>query len=149
MKFLLDTNAFKSALDLDLDLSKFSSRVTVFVTHQQVEAMLATKQSERLAALLAVLHKIDTIEISTSTVVRDVSTYGEVDFGDAGSVHSLLQDSLHAKNHNQKNNAQDALIGATALSRNMILVTDNDDLAMSLLELGGASIVFSDFVQAT
>ena len=147
MKFLLDTQAIISALDPGFDISKLSVRPDVFVTQVQVDELRASHEGERVELLLATLHTLSVEAIPTSAAASDIPASGEADFSDPVGLYASLRNVLDTKSPHATSNARDAWIGAIALSRNMILVTDDDDLGMSLLEHGGASIVFADFTK--
>ena len=67
------------------------------------------------------------------------------DWGDPNSPYEPLLAALHARNGSKKNNPHDALIGVTALDRNMTLFTDDIDLAAVVREFGGTAESFAEF----
>ena len=145
--FLLDTNAINAALDKKVDPALFTARGPVFVTHIQVNELRATKNPEgRRQALLDALQKIDPSKVRTSAMVWDVSEWDGADWGDPKLPYQPLLEELNARNGSKKNNPHDALIGVTALARNMTLVTDDIDLGAVVREFGGAVESFAEFI---
>jgi len=51
------------------------------------------------------------------------------------------------KRNRKTNNFKDALIGETALINNLILVTDDDDLFQTMIDLGGRVISLEDLLK--
>ena len=144
--FLLDTNAINAALDKKVDPAIITARGPVFVTHVQVNELCNTKNPEgRRQALLDALQKIDPAKVRTSVMVWDVSEWDGADWGDPNSPYEPLLAALHARNGSKKNNPHDALIGVTALDRNMTLFTDDIDLAAVVREFGGTAESFAEF----
>jgi predicted nucleic acid-binding protein len=145
-EYLLDTNAINAALDQNIQPGRITSRGAVFVTHIQVNELQASKRSERQRALLEALSAIDPAKVSTSAAVWNVSELGGAEWGDANGLYQPLLAALNARNGGKRNNAQDALIGVTAIARGMILVTNDADLAEAVRGLGGAAVSFENFL---
>jgi len=61
-------------------------------------------------------------------------------------LYQPLLEALNARNRGKLNNAQDALIGVTAIARGLTLVTDDSDLAAAVAERGGQVMSFHKFV---
>ncbi|MEA3197457.1 MAG: hypothetical protein QOF32_1509 [Gammaproteobacteria bacterium] len=146
IEYLLDTNAINAALDQNIEPARIASRGAVFITHIQVNELQATKRSERQVALLEALRAIDPVRVSTSAAVWNVSEWGEAQWGDAHGLYQPLLSALNARNGGKRNNQQDALIGVTAIAREMILVTNDADLAAAVQELGGVALPFESFI---
>lgn len=143
--FMLDTNAFNRALDSGVDPLRLSKRGRLYVTHVQLNELQATKQSERLNQLLRVFEAVEQESIPTSAAVWDISEWGRAEWGDADGGYDALLKRLDELNGGKNNNAQDVLIAVTALKRNLILVTDDEDLTTVLKEFGGSAVSFEEF----
>lgn len=143
-EYMLDTNAINAALDQNIEPARITDRGAVFVTHIQVNELQATKRPERQLALLKALRAIDPAKVSTSAAVWNVSEWGGAQWGDADGRYQPLLSALIARNGGKQNNAQDALIGVTAITRGMTLVTNDADLAASVQELGGRGAIIRE-----
>jgi predicted nucleic acid-binding protein len=144
--YLLDTNAFNRSLDLNIDPSTITRRGAVFVTHIQVNELSATRRTDRQLALLEILQKIDPARVPTSAAVWNLSEWGGAEWGDANGLYQPLLAALNERNGAKSNNPQDALIGVTAISRGLTLVTNDADLAATVREMGGDVMSFEAFI---
>ena len=77
-----------------------------------------------------------------------MSEYGEAEWGDADGLYGEMLQSLNARNGNKPNNAQDILTAVTAHKRQLVLVTDDVDLATVMRAHGGAALSFQEFSSA-
>ncbi len=144
--FLLDTNAINRGLDQNIEPATITSRGDVFVTHIQIDELQATRRPDRQEALLDALQKIDPTKVPTSAAVWDVSRWNESEWSKPDGVFGPLLYALNARNGSKPNNTQDALIGATAIARGLVLVTNDVDLADEVRKFGGEAISFESFV---
>ena len=79
-------------------------------------------------------------------LVTLVSKWGAARFGDAGGSCSAFLAALNSENGSKSNNILDALIGATALSRQLILVTDDEHQKAVCRRLGGMAITLPELL---
>ena len=141
-QFMLDTNTFNVILDTpDIEPSKLSCCGKFFVTHIQLNEIQATKKPpERLSKLLAVFETVEQDTVPTAAAVFDVSEYGNSEWSDANGDYDRILLLLKQKRSKSRGNANDALIGVTALKRRYTLVTNDPDLLASVIEMGGSAI---------
>ena len=145
--FMLDTNAFNRALDGAVNPASLSSCGRLFVTHVQLNELLATRSSERLEQLLSVFNAVDQERVPTTAAVWGVSEWGGAEYGDSDGAYGTMIESLNSRNGSKENNTRDILIAVTALKRGYTLVTNDRDLAAVLKESGGKTITFEALVE--
>lgn len=145
--FMFDTNAFNRVLDSGLDPSFLTRRGPLFVTHIQINELQATTRPERRDQLLKCFASIEQEKIPTAAGVWGVSEWGGAEWGSAEGTYDAMLANLNGMNGGKKNNAQDILIAVTALKHGFTLVTDDNDLAIVLREVGGATECFGDFIR--
>src|SRR6185295_16789129 len=81
-RFMFDTNAFNRAVDSGADPKLHAARGQLFVTHVQKNELLATKNTQRLEALLSVFEAVEQETVPTAAMVWDVSEWGGAEWGD-------------------------------------------------------------------
>lgn len=144
---MLDSNVFNRVLDGQIPLDEISSR-PVFATHVQQDELEATTNIDRRKDLCAVFQSVGSEELPTETAVWDVSSWDKAKWSNNDGLYdSLLQviHSLDNKNKSAKNQIRDALIAETAIKKNLVLVTDDKNLAKAVSEQNGSVISFQKF----
>ncbi len=144
--FMFDTNAFNRTLDSGVDPKLLSESGQLYVTHVQKNELQATKNKQRLEALLAVFDAVEQENVPTAAMVWDVSEWGGAEWGDADGLYDRMLASLNQRNGSKGNNVRDVLIGVTAIKRECVLVSDDADLRSVVSEHGGQAITFREFV---
>jgi predicted nucleic acid-binding protein len=142
---MLDTNAFNRALDSGIKPASLAASNKLFVTHVQQNELQATRNSARLRQLLDVFTAVPQETVPTAAAVWDVSEWDGAEWGDAGGSYPAMLTRLNQLNGSKPNNAQDILIGVTALKRGYVLVTEDGDLTTLMREFGGHTIRYEDF----
>jgi predicted nucleic acid-binding protein len=145
--FLLDANIFNRLVDRNVDPAALRGKGRIFVTHVQRDELAATRSSERAAALLAIFDAVEQRRVPTSAAAWGVSKFGEADFGDANGMVAPMMASLERRNGGKRNNLQDVLLAVTAHAHRLILVTEDADLRAVMVEHGGASLSFEEFMR--
>ena len=145
-QFLFDTNIFNKILDEKIDLSKLSNK-DCYVTHVQSDEILATKNQNRRLMLEEIFLQVSSKQIPTESFVIGVSRLNKAKLGDGVRYGQLLQ-RLNQLNNAKPNNVKDALIAEAALANNIILVTEDRDLAKVMNEFGGSVFRMQDFLIA-
>lgn len=144
--FLLDTNIFNRVVDLGVDPGALRAKGPIFVTHVQRDELAATRGSDRAAELLAAFDAVEQERVATAAAVWGVSPFGEAEFGHGNGMFQPMMASLAQKNGGKRNNVQDILLAVTAYARGLTLVSEDVDLRAVMVEHGGASISFDEFM---
>lgn len=145
--FMFDTNAFNRAVDSGADPKLLAARGQLFVTHVQKNELQATKNTQRLEALLSVFEAVEQETVPTAAAVWGVSEWGGAEWGDADGLYGKMLANLNQRNKNKGNNAHDVLIGVTAIKRQCVLVSNDGDLREVVIEHGGHAITFEEFMK--
>ena len=143
-KFMFDTNIFNHICDNGIEISGHLSNHLYYITHVQYDEIYATKNISRREELLSIFQKIEQDPIATETFTLDISKLDKAKLGISiiyGQILSRLE-----KIKRKKNNIQDALIAETAITKHLVLVTDDKDLLIVISELGGEAINFNQFM---
>ncbi len=125
-RFLIDTSALNHIVDQQVDPAALV-RLGVCITHVQADELSATSREDRRASLVAALNRVEAVRVPTSAAVWNESKWDEAEWGDADGMYAAFLAALDARNGGRSNNSKDALIGVTALARDMVLVTDDRD----------------------
>lgn len=133
---MLDTNVFNHLLDDEFTTEEVQQYCeNIFITHAQQDELLATKDTTRKKALLAILRTVDPSKVATESAIWGVSRWGEAKWGTAGYHAKIKQ---HLDNIEKKpSNTMDALIGEAAIINKYILVTNDRNLSKIVNKLGG------------
>ena len=144
---MLDTSAVNRILDTGVDPESLAIGSCIYLTHIQVNELQATRNEERLRRLLDVAEQIPHFQIPTSVAVWGVSEWGGAEFDSNGDGRfGAMLASLNERNRAKPNNQMDALIGITALRRNLTLVTNDRDLLEVVREFGGSAMTSEEFL---
>jgi hypothetical protein len=147
--FILDTKVFNAVVDGELELSAFRGR-TVYVAHTQLDELENTPNLERRRALLEVFKSIDAQELPTASMVWGVSRWSKSSWSE-GDLFRKLHDAVCAADASRKkkvgaeNQIRDALLGETAIHRDVFLVTDDSGLREAVLAYGGKVVSLAEF----
>jgi len=121
---MFDTNALNFIVDRRIDLSLLASRDDLYVTYVQERELKATRNSDRLAALLMAFNIADYEKKLTSTMIWGEAPWEESLWGQ-GPYYTDILDALNQLNNSKPNNKSDALIGEAAIVNGHTLVTDD------------------------
>ena len=139
---IFDTNIFRKIIDglinlEDIKKIKEKNNFISFTTHIQMDELNSCKDIELKTELLKIFKEIEQEFIPTEGIVFDTSKFNMANF----SNNNLLDE---IKNDNPKN-IEDALIGATAIKNNLILVTNDKNLKNKVIKNGGKAIDLKEF----
>ena len=135
-KYIFDTNIFNRILDGKIDPSKLSNK-DCYVTHVQFDEIHATKDKNRRMRLEGIFSQVLSTQLPTESFVLDVSRLDEAKLSN-GAMYGRFLQRLNELNKSKPNNVQDALIGETALTNGIALVTEDKNLAQIITEFGGS-----------
>jgi len=144
-QYMLDTNAFNIALDSQIEPKALHSKGNLFITHIQLNEIQATRNDDRLNALLGVFSAVEQEPVPTSAAIWGVSEWGGAEYGAADGLYDRLINDLNNINGGKRGNTRDALIAVTALKRGYTLVTNDNDLANVFRANGGNTETFEEF----
>ncbi len=143
---MLDTNIFNRVTDGDIPIEAFQG-LRMFATHVQLDELNATKNPDRAAALLNVFERVAPDVVATSSLVWDVSRWGQANWtADDGVFQAILErlqalDAESGKTHRDPNNpVRDALIAETAIKNDLTLVSEDLNLRRVVGEFGSRAI---------
>lgn len=124
MRYLLDTCIFNWLLDGKCTISELPTG-EYLVTHIQSDEIANTKDKARRNDLMRVLKEIPNEQIPTSVFVLGVSRLGQAELGD-GVTYTKILDELNRLKR-KSSNCCDSIIGATAHTKKIGLVTADSD----------------------
>lgn len=140
-KIMFDTNIFDAILNSSIDIASFPKNCKYYVTHIQkdeIDAISTPEKQERKKQLLQTFEKINAENLPTESFILGKSRLGMAKLGNGG-----LLDELRKGN---PKHTKDALIGETAIKKDLILVTeDTSNFSSRVRSLGGAVINFEEF----
>lgn len=131
--YLFDTNTFNAVAKGSLKLAN-GSDVRIFATHVQIDELAATKSEAIRSSLLQTFQQILPTEISTSSLVFDISKWDNSEWGIEDGIFEKMLHLLEVlerqcrKKSTPENRSRDILILETALRKNLVLVTDDPQL---------------------
>jgi len=140
---MFDTNIFNAILEGNINFTQFPKQIRLFVTHIQrdeIEAISNPDKLERKQKLLQIFNNIEQEKIPTESAIYGVSKYGEAKYA---REDTLIKELTGGK----KKHVKDALIGETAIRRNIILVTDDQQLRDRVNTIEGKAISFEQFIK--
>lgn len=162
---MFDTNIFRHIIDNSIEVSSFKIKGEYYVTHVQLDELMATRDENLRNELLKTFHEVVTSEVLTESAVWDVSKWdkakwtedvvptdsfvlgisrlGQAKLGNGG-IYDEIKDELEALK-SKPNNIQDSLIAETAVKNGFILVTDDNDLRGVVNKIGGKAINLQAF----
>ena len=163
--FMFDTNIFRHILDNSIDVSILKIKGDCYVTHVQLDELVATRDENLKNKLLKIFHQVVTSEVLTESMVWNVSRWDKGKWSDDpsptesfvlgvsrlnqaklgnGGIYDQIKDELETLK-SKKNNIQDSLIAETAMKNGYILVTDDKDLMTVVNKIGGTAVTLQDF----
>ncbi len=135
--FLLDTNVFNHLVEGKISKEDLPIGFPIFVTHLQRDEIWACQDKNKKEKMLGWLNMLpDHIE-PTNTLVLGVSRIGAARIGNGVTYQKILDSLSSRKKRKNKSHIHDALIGELAIERGFILVTNDQDLASTVIALGG------------
>ena len=132
-KLMLDTNVFNQIAKGGLNAGVFNKH-EVFGTHVQLDEIDRTNDETLRTGLKSTFTAIIDTRLATSSMVWDVSRWDGSNWSD-GKIYSQLHQRLIELDGNKKVNAKtpnqfaDVLIAETAINNNLVLVTNDENLA--------------------
>jgi predicted nucleic acid-binding protein len=142
--YLLDTNVFNDVLDGKIPLSRLAGR-RLFATHIQRDELNNTPDQQRRAALAECFERVAAEELSTSGAMLDVSRWDQGEWNDDDLLDKMSPvltdlDKRAGKKRRADNQARDLLIAATAIKKNLTLVTNDANLKDVVERFGGRAV---------
>lgn len=140
MKVIFDSNVFddiiKGKIDLDI-INK--SGIDIYITHLQVDEINECPDKEKRALLFNFMTTIRPNKIPTESFCIGVSRINGTKINDG----SGLIEKLQAGN---PNNANDALIGETAIRNELTLITNDKKLKNRVIVFGGKALTVDELL---
>lgn len=135
--FLLDTNIFNHLVEGKIQKEHLPLEFPIFVTTVQYDEVAKCSDIQKRTDLYSWLKILSDHIAPLETLVWDVGHWDNSKFGE-GELYQKLLSSLDAKKKRKNNaNIHDALIGEVAIIGKMVLVTNDNDLALTVKEHGG------------
>ena len=137
---MFDTQIYDKMIEGDLDinlLKKNKYRYEFYITHIQVEELSNCSDKEKRAKLSLFKTEISPKIVPTESMVLGVSRFGECKFGNADILENLRRGNTRDTN--------DALIGETAIKKELILVTEDKKLRQKVNSNKGHAISLDEF----
>lgn len=141
MSYMLDTNVLNWLVDEHIKQEDLPAG-DYFVTHIQIEELMASAEQERRTRLTLVLVELRPTRVNTESMVMDVSRWDNANWGD-GVVFDKLRGILDQLNKGKANNVQDALIGEVCILKGYTLLTADKHLAQAVNQHGGMVQLFT------
>jgi predicted nucleic acid-binding protein len=141
---MLDTNVINRIADDRLNLSALSG-FDLVLTHVQFDEIGATPESQRLSELIRTCEMIDADKIPTTSSSWDISAWDNAAWGVDeffGKILSVVTelDAKRRKRLRDENRKRDALIGATAIVEQCILISGDRNLLEAVRQCGGLAL---------
>jgi len=141
---MLDTNVINRIADGRMNLSALSA-FDLMLTHVQFDEIGATRESQRLFQLVQACQKIEVDKFPTTSSVWDISAWDNAAWGIDDFFEKILSivtelDAKQRKRLRDENRKRDALIGATAIVEQCILISGDRNLLEAVRRCGGVAI---------
>lgn len=143
---MFDTNIFNRLLDQQIELP-LSNTHTYYATHVQFDELQNTRKVNRRELLENTFKKVSPDELPTESFVLGIARLGKAKLSD-GIIYDEIRSKLNALNNNKANNAMDAVIAETAIKNDLILVTEDKNLAQVMSELKGQVCSLAIFLKS-
>lgn len=147
-KYILDTNIFNRIVDEEFSAKEIGERATLCATHVELNELQNTRNEERREHLLNTFEAVDAKPSPTTSAVWGVSEWGGAEFTSEDSKYPNIVEELNKKNGGKENNVRDALIGDTAMSLDLTLVTEDRHLFEVVAEAGGSVVRLKEFLES-
>lgn len=135
---MFDTNIFNRILDGKIKSDELISEGNdYYVTHIQRDELEDCPDEGRRSNLLEIFKDLEQKEIPTESAVFDVSRYGKAKYGNGELLEEIRKGNLR--------HTEDALIGETAIKRDMVLVSEDGRLRAKVNSLGGTAVSIEEF----
>ena len=138
MNYMIDTCILNFLTDGNYTINDLPTG-KYYITHIQRDELDATTDKVRRNDLKNQLHVINSTKVVTSVAHSGLARSGESSCGDA-KFSSIILTELN-KRKKKRNNYKDAVIGATAIENNFIVVTGDSDFAEVMKNLCGENKV--------
>lgn len=132
MNYMIDTCIFNFLLDGDYTINDLPTG-KYYITHVQRDELDATADEMRRNDLKIQLNVTNSTKVVTSVALSGLAQSGESSCGDTMQFNTIL--TALDKRKIKKNNQKDAVIGATAIENNFILITGDSDFAEVMKDL--------------
>lgn len=146
--YMFDTNIFNAILDRKIDISQFSSKASYFVTHIQFDELQKTTKDERRNKLIQTFTQVAPKSMPTESFALGISRLGFAKLSDGQLITRLLE-HLDSLNRSKDNNEQDVLIAETAITNNLVLVTNDKDLRDTIRAFQGRAVSLQEFLESS
>jgi predicted nucleic acid-binding protein len=146
---MFDTNIFSAIVDGEVSLSVVKGVHQYLVTHIQRDELEATRNEEKRKELLRIFEVIDQAVIPTESAIWDVSKWDLSNWSEEDGMYERIFQRLERKKPHDRGNEKDALLGETAIKKDITLVSNDRALRETVKELGGVAICLCDFLKET
>ena len=146
LQIMLDTNACDKLLDSNIDISLLKNKCDIYITHIQEDelAEMLSKQSKdkiiKYKKIISSLNKINTQKEPTSNAIFNISSWDYCYWGNEET--NEVYDKMFSKSKNHK----DCLIAITAITNNMILITNDKELYQIVNNNSGKALEFEELL---
>ncbi len=138
MNYMIDTCIFNFLLDGNYTINDLPTG-KYYITHIQRDELDVTADKIRRNDLKNQLNVTNSTKVVTSVALCGLAPSGESSCGDAKIFNSILVEL--DKRKKKRNNYKDAVIGATAIENNFMLITGDSDFAEVMKDLCGQNNV--------
>ena len=137
-KIMFDTNEFDKVLDSNIDPDQITDKYEVYVTLIQMEEIrnIPESKKEKREKLLNTISKLKAISIPTP-FTWDYFNFASFSFSIEPAYWKVLKQT--------KANRNDALIAATAIHEECVLVTEDKEILRDMKKLNKPAYTFIDF----
>ncbi|MBI2047109.1 hypothetical protein HYT26_03030 [Candidatus Pacearchaeota archaeon] len=140
---IFDSNIYDLIADGTLNISLLSAKKDDFefyITHIQIDEINKCSDEDKRARLFLFKSKVSPVVIPTESFILGTSRLGEAKLGDGKILEEIRKENL--------NHTEDALIGETAIKKNLLLVTEDSQLKNKVNSLNGKAISLREFKES-
>lgn len=138
MNYMIDTCIFNFLIDGNYTINDLPTG-KYYITHIQRDELDATTDKVRRNDLKNQLNVTNSTKVVTSVALCGLAPSGESSCGDTKFFSIILTELDNRKK--KRNNYKDAVIGATAIKNNFLLITGDSDFAEVMENLCGENKV--------
>lgn len=135
---MFDTNIFNRILDGEINSDDLIIEGdNYYVTHVQKDELERCPDEERRKNLLEVFNDAEQKEIPTESTVLNTSRFGKAKLGDGELLEEIRKGNLR--------HTEDALIGETAIKKDIVLISEDGRIRSKVNSLGGTAVSIEEF----
>lgn len=143
IKVIFDSNIYDLIADGSLDINLLFVKKDDFefyITHIQIDEINKCPDEDKRARLFLFKSKLSPIVIPTESFILGTSRLGEARLGDGEILEEIRKENLK--------HTEDALIGETAIKKNLLLVTEDNKLKNNVISLNGKALNLEEFKES-